>query len=139
MSSFSYKWIDEGGVRILYSRPLGQVSEDNWVEHYEDRLSEYGRDHGFFVVDVYGIKDDFGFEGIKKDMELLRKYHFKSARYALLSNDNQDYLMVKLFNEVARIEQIDAQVKIFTDVEDAKKWLLECSVAYKSKEQCGSE
>lgn len=139
MSSFSHEWIDEGGVRILYSRPIGQVRENDWIEHLDEMLSQYGRDRGFFIIDVFGITDDFGFEGIKKDMEMLKKYGFISARYALLSGDIQDYLLVKLFNEVARLKGLDAKVQIFTKKELAIAWLLECSVAYDAEEHYGSE
>ena len=138
MDTFTHEWIDLADNRILYIRQQENDKSDTWLKFLEDILGNFDRDEALIIVNITGVSTNFDIDSFKKHNDLLRNFGIMRAHYAVISENPQDELMLRLFNDFVQFDEYDAEAKLFSTLDLAKEWLANTTNEYAPGQQCCS-
>ena len=106
MVEFKRELQQSNGQHFVYVRPLGDVTDDDWVDYFTTQFDTTPVAEFFMLVDLVGIEDSIGLEGFTRLSDLIkaqgfrRTPHCRAAAQRTLSGFGKNF---QLCRRIARL------------------------------------
>ena len=103
--------------------PLGEVTDDDWVDYFQAQLVGHPLKEFFLLIDLVGVEDNVGLDGFSRLSDLFKAQGFDRTRIAVLPPNEHYNALVKIFNIAAGSRNLNFKVEMFRSSDAAKEWL----------------
>ena len=123
MVEFTRELRTANGQHFVYVRPLGEVTDDDWVNYFNDQLAGHPLKEFFLLIDLVGVEDNFGLDGFSRLSDLFKAQDFDRTRIAVLPPNEYYNALAKIFNIAAGSRNLNFKVELFRSSDAAMEWL----------------
>ena len=123
MVEFKRELQEFNGQHFVYVRPLGEISDDDWVDYFQAQLIGHSLKELFLLVDLIGIESNVGLDGFLRLSDLFKAQGFDRTRIAVLPPNEHYNALAKIFSIAAGSRDLDFKVELFRGKDAAKEWL----------------
>ena len=123
MVEFKRELQQSNGQHFVYVRPLGDATDDDWVDYFTTQFDTTPVAEFFMLVDLVGIEDSIGLEGFTRLSDLIKAQGFRRPRIAVLPPNEHYPALAKIFSFAAGSRDLDFKIELFRDRAAAEEWL----------------